>query len=119
MKRLLAGRSLALILGIALVSTEAFGLTANEQASSIVHVVVEVASPTTERTDRLFKAEKYAEAGIPGYWRVETEPEVTLTAYTLDPGTTSYTELGTWSRGQTATIERPFPARITIDDLIP
>ena len=50
---------------------------------------------------------------------METDPEVTLTAYALDPGATSYTELGSRGRGQTAAIERPFPARITIDDLIP
>ena len=82
-----------------------------------VTLAVEVVSPSSRLADRIAKPAQYAAAGIPGYWRVETEPEVTLTAYALD--STAYTELGTWGRGQTATIERPFPARITIDDLIP
>ena len=82
-------------------------------------LVTEIVSPSSRLTDRIVKPALYAAAGIAGYWRVETDPEVTLSAYALDPGTTAYTELGSWGRGQTATIERPFPARITIDDLIP
>ena len=84
-----------------------------------VLLAVEVVSPSSRLTDRIAKPAQYAAAGIPGYWRVETDPEVTLTAYALDPGAAAYTELGSWGRSQTATIERPFPARITIDDLIP
>ena len=39
-----------------------------------VHTVVEVVSPSHALTDRAFKRELYAEAGIPCYWRIELDP---------------------------------------------
>jgi Uma2 family endonuclease len=36
-----------------------------------VLLVVEVVSPGSETTDRIVKADQYARAGIPFYWRVE------------------------------------------------
>lgn len=36
-------------------------------------LVVEVASPTTRRRDRLYKRNLYAEAGIPEYWMVDSD----------------------------------------------
>lgn len=84
-----------------------------------VSVAVEVVSPGSRTTDRITKPAEYAAAGIPAYWRVETDPEVTLTAYVLEPGADVYTELGTWGPGQTAEIDRPFAVRIEIDTLIP
>jgi hypothetical protein len=50
---------------------------------------------------------------------VETDPTVSLTAYTLHPGAERYTELGTWGRGEVAEIDQPFAARIEIDALAP
>lgn len=43
-----------------------------------VGLVVEVVSPSSRKTDRFAKPGEYAEAGIPLFWRVETEPEVVL-----------------------------------------
>ena len=37
-------------------------------------LVVEVVSPSSRKTDRFAKPGEYAEAGIPLFWRVETEP---------------------------------------------
>ena len=101
---------------LVILDTERIQLTANEQPSSIVHVVVEVASPTTERTDRLFKAEKYAEAGIPGYWRVELDP-IKVIAYALRDG--AYAELGAWTAGETVEVDEPVRVRFDPAVLLP
>ena len=49
----------------------------------LVGLVVEVVSPSSRKTDRFAKPGEYAEAGIPLFWRVETEPELLLVAYRL------------------------------------
>lgn len=41
--------------------------------ASDVAVVVEIFSTSTEATDRSLKVIKYAEAGVPAYWRVARE----------------------------------------------
>lgn len=46
-------------------------------------LVVEVVSPSSRKTDRFAKPGEYAEAGIPLYWRVETEPRLLLVAQRL------------------------------------
>ncbi|MDH6143798.1 MULTISPECIES: Uma2 family endonuclease [Kitasatospora] len=55
-------------------------------------LVVEVVSPGSETTDRVFKPLQYAQAGIRYYWRVEqvTGPEPKVFTYELDPETMSY-----------------------------
>jgi Uma2 family endonuclease len=83
-----------------------------------VALAVEVVSPSSRTTDRITKQAEYGAGGIPGYWRVETEPEVTLTAYALRSGTSTYAELGTWGAGQISEIDRPFSVRIPIDALL-
>lgn len=82
---------------------------AKEQAPDAFALVVEVASPSTRTIDRDVKAARYAKAGIPGYWRVEVDPVVTVVAYTLQGG--AYVELGTWAEGETVTVDEPFPIR--------
>jgi len=42
--------------------------------AAFVHTVFEVVSPSNAATDRVFKTELYAEAGIPCYWRIEQRP---------------------------------------------
>jgi Uma2 family endonuclease len=79
-------------------------------------VVVEVVSPSSRRTDRLVKPAEYAAAGIPGFWRVELDPEIRLSAYVL--GTEGYDELGTWGPGETARINAPASVAIRMDDLL-
>lgn len=51
-----------------------------------VGLVGEVVSPGSRRTDRYAKPGDYAEAGIPVFWRLETEPELVLLAFRLDQG---------------------------------
>lgn len=74
-------------------------------------IAVQVVSPSSLTMDRVLKPAKYAGAGIPAYWRVETDP-VSLTAYALTRDT--YTELGTWHAGEIAHVDAPFPVDIEI-----
>ena len=57
-----------------------------------VLLVVEVVSPGSETTDRIVKADQYARAGIPFYWRVEQAAAGVPIVYTyvLDPATGRY-----------------------------
>ena len=89
---------------------------AKEQPASAAVLVIEVASPTTRRKDRRIKFEKYAEAGIPGYWRVELDP-TTVIAYALRDG--GYVELGTWAEGETVVVDEPVRVRFDPATLLP
>ena len=40
-------------------------------------------SPSSRKTDRFAKSGEYAEAGIPLFWRVETEPDLLVVAHRL------------------------------------
>lgn len=84
-----------------------------------VLLVVEVVSPSSRTMDRVTKPAQYAAAGIGAYWRIETDPAVSLTAYTLPEGSDRYREVGAWGTGQVAEVDQPFRARIEIDALVP
>ena len=46
-------------------------------------LVVEIVSSSSRKTDRFFKPVEYAEAGIPLFWRIETDPALSLHAFQL------------------------------------
>lgn len=81
-----------------------------------VVLVIEVVSPDSEEHDRRVKPERYAEAGIRHYWRVENESgSPAVHVYELDDTTGIYVPI---------TIERshlsigvPFPIEIDVMDL--
>jgi Uma2 family endonuclease len=85
--------------------------------ASDILLAVEVVSPGSVTMDRVVKPAKYAAAGVPAYWRVETDP-VSLTAYTLVPGDDVYTEQGSWSVGEVAHLDQPFPVTVDLARLI-
>jgi Uma2 family endonuclease len=85
---------------------------------SDIVLVVEVVSPGSVTTDRITKPAQYAAAGIGSFWRVETDP-VSLTAYTLAPGASTYTELGQWRAGELARISDPFPVQLDLTTFAP
>jgi len=89
---------------------------ANAQEPAAVVLVAEVASPTTAAIDRTIKAEKCAQAGIPGYWRVELDP-IRVIAYALRDDT--YTELGAWTAGETVEVDEPVRVRFDPGVLLP
>lgn len=49
-------------------------------------LVIEVVSPRSRKTDWFLKPAEYAEAGINLYWRVELEPEITVSGFELRDG---------------------------------
>lgn len=62
---------------------------------SEVHLVVEVVSPESEERDRKLKPPRYAEAGIPHFWRVEEhDGGAVVYVYELDPATKAYAVTG-------------------------
>ena len=104
---------------VLVVSRELLRSEANPVPPELVHLVVEVVSPSSQSMDRLTKPAQYAAAGIPAYWRVETRPEVTLTAYELPAGAQAYREVGTWGPGETARLNVPFPVEVPVDAITP
>lgn len=83
-----------------------------------VLLVVEVVSPESEHRDRTVKHRKYAEAGIPGYWRVENEDGANAVhVYELDSATRAY--VGTGIFRADLKVERPFPVELDARKLFP
>jgi Uma2 family endonuclease len=65
------------------------------EAEDVV-LAVEVVSPESEERDRDTKPRKYAQAGIPHFWRVEMtgDDRPVVYVYELDPATSVYTVTG-------------------------
>ncbi|TAM84344.1 MAG: Uma2 family endonuclease [Jatrophihabitans sp.] len=87
-------------------------------APAEVFVAIEVVSPGSITTDRVLKPAKYAATGIGHFWRVETDP-AGVTVYELPAGGDTYREVGTWTPGQVARIERPFEVTVDLRTLVP
>jgi Uma2 family endonuclease len=68
--------------------------------------VCEVVSPSTERIDRISKADVYLRSGVPHFWLVDAESRV-LEALAAQDGV--WTRLGAWTDGDSARID-PFAA---------
>ncbi len=62
-----------------------------------VRLVVEVVSPGTQTADRYEKPGEYARNGIPSFWRIELEPDISVSVYRLADGV--YRDEGVYTRG--------------------
>jgi Uma2 family endonuclease len=82
-----------------------------------VLLVVEVVSPGSETTDRIVKAEQYARAGIPFYWRVEQAATGAPLVYTyvLDPASGRYRD-GEMFTG-VVKLAAPFPVEFDLGEI--
>lgn len=77
-----------------------------------VQLVVEAVSPESAHRDRTIKLRKYAEAGIPHYWRIEDEDGAPVVhVYELDEPTRTYVASGI----HRDMLRRPVPFDIAID----
>ncbi|MEV7870255.1 Uma2 family endonuclease [Streptomyces sp. NPDC088124] len=77
-----------------------------------VLLAVEVVSPESAHRDRTVKLRKYAEAGIPHYWRIEDEDGAPVVhVYELDGPTASYVPVGIFRDS----LRRPVPFEISLD----
>ena len=83
------------------------------RAAEVV-LAVEVLSPGSRRTDSVIKLGEYAEAGIPHYWIVDLEDEVSLRVLRLADG--AYVQTGVFA-GAVDLIE-PFGVRLDLAPLI-
>ncbi len=119
------GDRTALIPDLLVVDLTAFADDAKMPDPSQVHLVVEIVSPSTTTTDRTLKPAKYAAAGIPHFWRLETarfrglgvERLPVLFAYTLDADG-EYRLTRRLPAGTTVRIEDPFPVELDPADLV-
>jgi Uma2 family endonuclease len=75
-----------------------------------------VDSAESAHRDRTVKLRKYADAGIPHYWRIEDEDGAPVVhAYELDEPTSAYVAAGIF-RGS---LRRPVPFDIDMSGLVP
>jgi Uma2 family endonuclease len=78
-----------------------------------VVLAVEVVSDDSEVRDRQVKPIKYAEAGIPHFWRVEESDGLPVVyVYELDPATMTYVPTGIYHEQVRLTV--PFPLDIDL-----
>ncbi|MFG2485976.1 MULTISPECIES: Uma2 family endonuclease [Streptomyces] len=83
-----------------------------------VVLAVEVVSPDSEARDRSTKPIKYAAAGIPNFWRVETagaEDRPVVHVYLLDRQTSSYVHAGMFRTE--VKVDEPFDISIDLSRL--
>ena len=73
-------------------------------------LLVEIVSPSSTGMDRVLKPAEYAAAGVPFFWRVETEPVMELIGYELADG--AYREV---ARAASGSVALPAPYRVVID----
>lgn len=81
-----------------------------------LRLAVEIVSPGTARVDRVAKMADYAEAGIPNYWIIDLDGDVTLDAFTLADG--AYHPSLARAVG-TVTLTKPVPLVIDLPALLP
>ncbi|WP_399888808.1 Uma2 family endonuclease [Streptomyces sp. BBFR51] len=83
-----------------------------------VVIAVEVVSKESMERDREVKPLKYAQAGIPHYWRVEENHDLPVVyAYELDPASKVYGLVGIFHNRLKLTV--PFPIDIDLTSLEP
>jgi len=83
-----------------------------------VRLAIEIVSPSSVSMDRLLKPTRYAEAGIPSYWRVDfgRTGEPTITVYDLDGD--KYLETVAIPAGKQVEVERPYRVVLAPADLV-
>jgi Uma2 family endonuclease len=101
-----------------LVTTDAAGkrVTATLDPHEVL-LAVEIVSESSRTMDRITKPALYAQAGIPYYWRIETENGIVVHTHKIDPSNEIYVPTGEWSDAITA--EEPWKIHIPIARITP
>ncbi|MYV51096.1 Uma2 family endonuclease [Streptomyces sp. SID3212] len=95
-----------------LVTTLPYDANRTSYAPEDVRLVVEVVSPESAHRDRTVKLLKYANAGIPHYWRIEDEDgSPVVHVYELDEPTATYVPMGIFRDS----LRLAVPFEITLD----
>jgi Uma2 family endonuclease len=82
-----------------------------------VLIAVEIVAPTSLLMDRITKPALYAAAGIPYYWRVETDGGIEVSTYRLDLVEELYRQTGEFR--DTIDLPVPWPINIPIPEITP
>jgi Uma2 family endonuclease len=82
-----------------------------------VALAVEIVSPGSVTMDRVTKPALFAQAGVPLYWRIETEHGIVVHTGQLDPSAELYRPTGSFS--EIVEIEEPWSIRLPIADITP
>jgi Uma2 family endonuclease len=82
-----------------------------------VLIAIEIVAPTSLLMDRITKPALYAAAGIPYYWRVETDGGIEVSTYRLDLVEEVYRQTGEFRNS--IDVPAPWPIRIPIRDITP
>jgi Uma2 family endonuclease len=82
-----------------------------------VVLAVEIVSPTSKSMDRVMKPALYAKAGIPHYWLVETQGDLTVDTYKLNPEDEVYVPSGSFT--DLVDIGEPWEIKIPVARLRP
>lgn len=80
-------------------------------------LAVEIVSKNSRAMDRITKPALYAQAGIPHFWRIETEGPVLVETFDLDAGHDIYRASGRWT--DTISLSRPWRLDVPIKRLLP
>jgi Uma2 family endonuclease len=96
---------------------EAARRRARHYAPHEVILVIEIVSPTSQSMDRITKPALYAAAGIPYYWRIETDGGITVHTSKIDPEHEMYEPFGTF--GDIIDTGQPWPIKVPISTLTP
>ena len=84
-----------------------------------IRLAVEIVSRSSVSMDRLLKPARYAEAGIPSYWRVEfgrSGADPTIAIHDLDGE--RYRQTMVIRAGQEVEVDRPYPVVLAPADLV-
>jgi Uma2 family endonuclease len=80
-------------------------------------IAAEIVSPASLVMDRITKPALYAAAGIPFYWRVETDGGIEISTYRLDLVDETYRQTGEFR--ETLDLLAPWPIKIPIAEITP
>jgi Uma2 family endonuclease len=96
------------------------GADAREPSTFHPHEVllaVEIVSPSSVTMDRVAKPALYAQAGIPYYWRVESDAGIVVHTHRLEPDAEVYVPTGSFDK--VIDIDQPWRLRVPIFEITP
>lgn len=82
-----------------------------------VHLAVEIVSGSSVSMDRITKPALYAKAGVPYYWRIETEGGIVVHTYQIDPAEEVYRSTGEFA--DVLDVTQPWPITLPLARLAP
>jgi Uma2 family endonuclease len=96
---------------------EAARLRAGSFMADEVVLAVEIVSPGSQSMDRVLKPALYAKAGIPNYWLIETDGDITVHTFRLDSTADVYEPSGSFT--DVINTDSPWSLEIPIAGLRP